>query len=59
MDPDVDAIQRLTLEGGLFDRHMVNVAIPRGALTPFNSQNTIYLYEAFWGLLLPTSTTFR
>lgn len=59
IDPDVDAISRMSRKGGLFDKHMVPVAIPHGSLTPFNSQNTLFLYDALWAMLLPTTTTFR
>ena len=59
LDPDIDAVARMTRKGGLFNKHMVPVALPAGTLTPFNSQNTVFLYEAMWGLLIPITTTFR
>ena len=61
-DPDVDAIYRLT--GNLpvhFSRDRVASieVIPKGVLSPFNAQATIFSRSAFWGLLLPISVTGR
>jgi hypothetical protein len=64
-DPDVDAIFRLTktLEYKRidikFDSSSPSVRIPLFKLTPFNSQNTLFHYKAFWALYLPNSVTFR
>ncbi|XP_046850969.1 probable glycosyltransferase STELLO1 [Xenia sp. Carnegie-2017] len=64
-DPDVDAIFRLTRKDvGVkldveFDSKAPPVLIPPGTYTPFNCQNTVYLYNAFWGLVLPPSQTLR
>jgi hypothetical protein len=59
-DPDVDAIYRLTQPLGVnFNPEMFVTAIPDGLMCPFNSQNTVYLQEAFWGLLLPVTTSMR
>lgn len=59
-DPDVDAIFRLTRNELIdFDAHAVPVALKRGTMAPFNSQNTIYYHSAFWGLLMPMGVTFR
>ena len=64
-DPDVDAIFRLTRKRGgakvdlTFDREAPPVTLPRGVMSPFNTQNTIIHREAFWGLLVPVTTTFR
>lgn len=64
-DPDVDAIFRLTRTNTVarlnltFDSTAPPVTLPPGTFCPFNSQNTLYHYSAFWGLLLPTTTTFR
>jgi hypothetical protein len=33
--------------------------IPPGAYTPYNCQNTLHFYDAFWGLVLPPSGTLR
>jgi len=62
LDPDVDAIFRLTRSEDLkkirfHDRHPV--VIPTGKMCPFNSQNTLFHKSAFWGLLIPITTTFR
>lgn len=60
VDPDVDAIYRLTLPLGItFDGDAWAVALPSGAFCPFNSQNTLFAKEALWGLLIPVTTTFR
>lgn len=36
-----------------------SISYKRGIMCPFNSQNTIFYYEAFWGLLIPITTSFR
>ncbi len=60
MDPDVDAIYRLTQPLGIaFDSHVPMVVFPRGVMAPFNSQNTLFARDALWGLLIPVTTTFR
>jgi hypothetical protein len=62
-DPDVDAIFRLTRAADVghiqFDTSAPPVAISKGTYTPWNSQNTVILAQAFWGLLIPASTPFR
>lgn len=64
-DPDVDAIYRLTRkEAGkkikiTFDAKAPPVALPPFVMTPFNSQNTLFHYQALWGMLIPITTTFR
>lgn len=64
-DPDVDAIFRLSksLDQQKFDIYFDETApsfrIPKYKLTPFNSQNTLYHYKAFWALYLPHSVSFR
>jgi hypothetical protein len=64
-DPDVDAIFRLTKTLDYkridikFDSSSPSVRIPLFKLTPFNSQNTLFHYKAFWALYLPHSVTFR
>ena len=58
-DPDVDAIFRLTRRqksGPLrlkFDHAAPPYMLPRRTFAPFNSQNTFFAANAFWGLLLP------
>jgi hypothetical protein len=60
VDPDVDAIYRLTQPLGVaFDAKRPSVVLPRGVMTPFNSQNTLFARDALWGLLIPVTTTFR
>ncbi|GFR95441.1 conserved uncharacterized protein [Elysia marginata] len=64
-DPDMDAIFRLTRKSAdseldvHFDPAAPSVSLLPGVFSPFNSQNTLFHYEAFWGLLLPKSTTMR
>ena len=64
-DPDLDAIGRLTRKDSSvkfdlrFDRNQKPVALPHRSFAPYNSQNTFHLYDAFWGLFLPESATFR
>jgi len=61
-DPDVDAVFRLTrskeLKKIFFDK-VEPVALPIGTMCPYNTQNTVYHHSAFWGLLIPITTTFR
>lgn len=64
-DPDVDAIFRLTrkVDGQplnvAFDASAPPVALPALSLAPWNSQTTYFAYDAFWGLLIPITTSFR
>ena len=63
LDPDVDAIFRLTQTAKLglveFGRPLEAIGVTAGVFTPYNSQNTLHTYNAFWGLLLPPSKHFR
>ena len=64
-DPDVDAVFRLTRkDAGVkldveFDSEAPPVLLPRGSYAPFNSQNTLFLYDAFWGLMMPPGPAMR
>ena len=64
-DPDVDAIFRLTKTMNYnklnltFDSTSPSLQIPANTFTPYNSQNTLFHYDAFWSLYLPKSVTFR
>ena len=64
-DPDVDAIFRLTrtLEHNKidikFDETSPSIQYPLYKFTPYNSQNTLISYDAFWSLYLPKSVSFR
>ncbi|GFN84256.1 conserved uncharacterized protein [Plakobranchus ocellatus] len=64
-DPDMDAIFRLTrkrVDHALnvhFDPAAPTAVLPAGVYSPFNSQNTLFHYDAFWALLIPTATTMR
>ena len=61
----MDAIFRLTRKNAAtrldvkFDPGAPPVLLPKGVFSPFNSQDTIFHYDAFPLLLLPTTTTFR
>ncbi|XP_014661431.1 PREDICTED: uncharacterized protein LOC106804670 [Priapulus caudatus] len=64
-DPDVDAMFRLTRKNVgerlnlTFDGTAPPVVLSPGTFSPFNSQNTLFHRAAFWGLLLPVTTTSR
>lgn len=58
-DTDVDAIFRLTRATNVYFNKRAPVALERGVMAPFNSQNTVMYYDAFWALLIPMSVTFR
>ncbi|KAJ3342713.1 hypothetical protein HDU93_001285 [Gonapodya sp. JEL0774] len=64
LDPDVDAVFRLVRgEDSLPNVHFCNdtppIRLAPGSLAPFNSQNTLFDYDAFWALLLPVTVSFR
>ncbi|KAF9926148.1 hypothetical protein BGZ67_008254 [Mortierella alpina] len=63
LDPDVDAIFRLTqvqeLKQAKFCKKSPSIRLSPGTFCPFNSQNTIFSYNAFWGLVLPITVSFR
>lgn len=58
-DSDVDAIYRLVLMQDVAFEKNKSVALSRGVLSPFNSQNTLWLKEAWAFLYLPHTVTFR
>lgn len=58
-DPDVDAIYRLTSDQPCYFFKRAPIALARGTVTPFNSQNTMYRRELFPLLYLPGHVTFR
>jgi hypothetical protein len=58
-NPDVDAIYRLTLPLPLKFEATEAIALGRGAICPFNSQNTTWFKEAFPLLYLPSFCSFR
>ncbi|XP_046377890.2 probable glycosyltransferase STELLO1 [Haliotis rufescens] len=64
-DPDMDAIFRLTRKittsklNVAFDGEAPPALLPPGVFAPYNSQNTLFLYDALWSLVLPTTVTFR
>ncbi|XP_059651885.1 probable glycosyltransferase STELLO1 [Cornus florida] len=61
--PDVDSVFYSTRKLGLeafdirFDEHAPKVAMPQGKMVPINSFNTLFHYNAFWGLMLPVSVS--
>lgn len=58
-DPDVDGIFRLTQCRDVYFDKKTPCVLPKGVFCPFNTQNTIFSYEAFWGLMIPSTTAFR
>jgi hypothetical protein len=58
-DPDVDAIFRLTQGKEIYFEKKPACQLPPGVFCPFNTQNTIFSYDAFWGLMIPSTTSFR
>jgi hypothetical protein len=53
VDPDFDAIYRLTRQFPVFFAQKGRLVIPPGTLVPFNAQATLLKYETFWSLMLP------
>ncbi|ESP02994.1 hypothetical protein LOTGIDRAFT_230450 [Lottia gigantea] len=64
-DPDMGAMFRLTRKTTTemlnvsFDGEAPPVIVPPGVLAPYNSQNTFFLYDALWSLVIPQTVTFR
>ena len=58
-DPDVDAIFRLTRKLPISFDDNQPICLPVGTMAPFNTQNTVFHYDAFWGLIIPITTAFR
>jgi hypothetical protein len=62
-DPDVDGIYRLSnpkrVKNGIDFSKGRPLALKQGQVCPFNTQNTAFYQEAFWGLVLPVDVTFR
>lgn len=58
-DPDVDAIFRLTHPEATSFEHKPPLSLAPYTFCPFNSQNTLFYYDAFWALLVPMTTKFR
>ena len=42
-----------------FDQDQPPIVLQPFTFSPYNTQNTVTYYEAFWGLYLPVTTTFR
>ena len=64
-DPDMGAIFRLTRKSAMlplnitFDPTTPPLVLPKGTYSPYNSQNTLFHYNSFWGLYLPTTVHLR
>lgn len=59
-DPDVDAIYRLIFpQKDIIFKKREPVILARGSYAPFNSQNTIWFYEAFKLMYIPSYVSFR
>jgi hypothetical protein len=58
-DPDVDAIFRLTRKLPIYFTDKAPICLRHGTMAPFNTQNTLFHYKAFWGLLVPVTPNFR
>ncbi|MEX1012614.1 MAG: STELLO glycosyltransferase family protein [Waddliaceae bacterium] len=58
-DPDVDAIFRLTQGKEFQFSPNPPCALEKYVICPFNTQNTIFKYDAFWGLVIPSTTSQR
>lgn len=58
-DPDVDAIYRLTSDVPCYFKENPPIVLGTGTISPFNSQNTLFIKELFPLLYLPCLVTFR
>jgi len=58
-DPDVDAIYRLTTSQMCYFSERQPIALGKGSVCPFNSQNTAFRKELFSLLYLPSFVSFR
>lgn len=59
LDPDVDAIYRLTNGKEIKFKKNLMYSLAKGTYCPFNSQNTLWSYEVFPLLYLPSSIDAR
>ncbi|WP_136465404.1 STELLO glycosyltransferase family protein [Flagellimonas onchidii] len=58
-DPDVDAIYRLVDNSPCIFNKKGNLVLPKGTISPFNSQNTAFRKELFPLLYVPSTVTMR
>jgi hypothetical protein len=58
-DPDVDAVYRMTVNAPCFFDNKPPIVLNTGTVSPFNSQNTVFLKPLFPLLYLPAFVTFR
>ena len=58
-NPDVDAIYRFTQPLPIDFYHNNEIALGRGSICPFNSQNTTWFKDAFLLMYLPSHCSFR
>ena len=59
LDPDVDAIYRLTINKKVKFNDNHSITLDKNTYCPFNSQNTFWFKECFPYLYLPATTSFR
>jgi hypothetical protein len=59
VNPDVDAIYRLTMQLPQSFSGAANIALGKGSWSPFNSQNTTWFRDAFPLLYIPSYCSFR
>jgi hypothetical protein len=57
--PDVDAIYRLTQDKEIYFTSNLPCVLKERVFCPYNTQNTLSESQAFWGLLVPSTTPFR
>lgn len=58
-EPDMDAIYRLTQGSEIYFEYKSPCLINSETFSPFNTQNTLFNYNAFWGLYIPSASPFR
>ena len=64
-DPDIDSIFRLTKSKKNkridvnFDESSPSIQLPSFRMTPYSSKNTLFHYQAFWSLYLPSTVSSR
>ncbi len=59
IEPDVDAVYRLTVNKKIKFNNQTPSVLDRGIYCPFNSQNTLWRREVFSLLYLPSTVSFR
>lgn len=59
LDPNVDAIYRLTCNHECFFTAKTPIVLNKGTISPLNTQNTFIIKECFSLLYIPSTVTFR